>query len=504
MSRDNPHKINVQSKASEETSSNVNLGILETSNNETQENKTKENEIQENETGENFEFEYKQVNEKKAKTRAIRLVECFSRQQFSMIVDMEVKDLEVNTKLNEDFFKKIYNTYFVGNKYVVCSDFKYYGYSSKMDSHVIDVYIKGRYRINKITLSFNKNWAVKGFKYNSYTEPVPENNNYYTEQLIKIGEQKLNGLLTLPKTYKAGPVAILVQGIGYHNADMSVGENRIFADIAHELAKEGIATIRYNERFNQCEELAKTNNTLETEIIDDAVAAVKYVSSSTNVDKNKIFIVGHDIGGMVAPKIAEKCPEVKGIVCLGSSPRKIVDVIYDQKLLSLAEINKFKQSKENEKKDKKITDEDYKKDMKYVKEIKNTLNVDFNNIKIIRNLKTSSEKLIQGYSEVYWNSANNIDIEKVIEKIKTPMFIMQGSADVEVTENRDFIEWQRILEGRNNCKLKVYEGLNHYFMKSTGKTILDINDEYKAKGVIEQAPLKDIAKFINDKSGIKR
>ena len=488
--------INIRSNASEVTSSNVKTNISKSNDIN---KSSSENESDVIETEDSLQFVITQVNDKKAKTRAARFAEYFSRQQFSMIVDMEVKDAKVNSLYTVDYFKNIYNTYFLGNKYVTCSKYKYYGYSKKTDSHLIDVYIKGKYRINKITLTFNKNWGLKEYVYDSYTEPVPEISNYYTEELIKIGEKNLNGLLTIPKNYNGGPVAILIQGFGYHNADMTVGENRIFADIAHELAKSGVAVIRYNERFNQCADLAKSNNTIYTEIIDDAVAAVKYASNNSKINKNKIFIVGHDIGGTVAPEIANICPEVRGIVCLGSSPRKILDVLYDQKILALAEINKFKEIKDKEKKEKKISDADYNNDIKYVQEVKNTLKVSFNNIKVIRNLKTFSDKMIFGQSEVYWKSLNDINVEKTVEKLKIPMLIMQGMADVEVTANRDYIEWLRIIDDKANCSCKKYEELNHYFMKSGGKTILDINDEYNVKGTVEIEPIKDMVKFMTTK-----
>jgi len=466
--------------------------------------KSESNSLNENVLTKNLEFEITKVNEKKARTRAMKFAEYFSKQQFRMVVDMEVKDKEVNDALTEDVFKDLYNAYFIGNKYVCCSAFNYYGYSKSTDTHVIDVYIKGKLRINKIQLSFNKYWGMKGFFYYSYSEPIPENTFLYNEELVDIGEHKLKGLLTIPKTNEVRPVVILLQGSGYLNADSSIGENRIFADIAHKLAEEGVATLRYNERFNQCAELAVSNNTVYTEVIDDAVAAVKQMAVDNRIDKTKIFIAGHSLGGMVAPKVAEKCPEVKGLISLAGSPRRLVDILYDQELLTLAQINKYKAEKEQEKKDKTLSEDDYKEEMKYVQEIKNELKVNFNNIRIIRSITKDSDKVVEGFSESYWKSTNELNTEASIARIRIPMLIMQGSADVQVTERTDYVEWQRVLDGRSNCTFKVYPELNHLFMKTLGNPIFKIYEEYTTKGTVDENVIKDMAKFIKDKSGIKK
>ena len=77
------------------------------------------------------------------------------------------------------------------------------------------------------------------------------------------------------------------------------------------------------------------------------------------------------------------------------------------------------------------------------------------------------------------------------------MCIMQGSEDCQVSSDKDYLEWQRILSGRDNVEFKLYNGLNHCFMKSKGYGISDIDKEYATVEHVNQQVLDDIAAFIN-------
>lgn len=127
--------------------------------------------------------------------------------------------------------------------------------------------------ISHLKLTFDSNLDV--IYMNVLTSPLAEQSEDFTETNVTLGDYQLEGLLTLPTNNEKPPVVILVHGSGYHNADESVASNRPFADIAHSLAKQGIATVRYNERYNQYPELAYSNNTVYTEAIDDACSIVK-------------------------------------------------------------------------------------------------------------------------------------------------------------------------------------------------------------------------------------
>lgn len=337
------------------------------------------------------------------------------------------------------------------------------------------VKIHGRYRTDLVTLNFNRYYKLTVF-YHHYSIPEPEKNEYFKEERVVVGDEyKLEGLLTLPKNNKKAPVVILVHGSGFHNADESYGPNRIFAEIAHSLAKQGIATLRYNERYFQHESLADGSETVYTEAIDDACIAVKQMVKDNRVNNDKIFIAGHSLGGMVAPKIAELCSEVSGIISLAGSPRKLIDIGREQIVQQLMESAEYK------------NEEDRNKDIEEVKSI----------CDMIENLSEDSNEEILKYSHTYWRSANNLNVKSSIEKLSIPMLILQGKDDFQVYADKDYVEWQRLLNKRNNCHFKLYDGLNHFFIPAQGAGWNDLDKEYGTPNHVDQRVLNDMSEFIN-------
>ena len=381
--------------------------------------------------------------------------------------DTQVENISLRDLYTNDVLEEYYLMYFGCNSFVRYDE---YVCEKNGEYYCTTLTIYGKVRILHVNLVFDSDLDV--VKMTFITSPLAEQSSDFTETNIVLGDYQLEGLLTLPTNNAKPPVVILVHGSGYHNADESIGSNRIFAEIAHSLAKQGIATVRYNERFHQYPGLISGNNTVYTEAIDDACSIVKQISKDSRVDNSRIYVVGHSLGGMVAPKIAELCPEVTGIVSMAGSPRKLVDICYDQSYLMYQLLNISKEEK----------------DAFWAEQLKL--------FEIIRNANDSDE-IVGGYSNKYWKSSNELNVEESLNKLNIPMLILQGKDDLQVYADKDFVEWQRILKGRNNCTFKLYEGLNHDFMKSNGYTILDVNKEHFSPGHVEQRVLDDMAEFIN-------
>lgn len=78
-------------------------------------------------------------------------------------------------------------------------------------------------------------------------------------------------------------------------------------------------------------------------------------------------------------------------------------------------------------------------------------------------------------------------------KLDIPIFIAQGRADFQVYKDIDYVEWQKLLKDRDNVTFKLYDNLNHLFMKSNGRMNVT---EYNIKGTVDSKVIKDIAKWI--------
>ncbi len=114
---------------------------------------------------------------------------------------------------------------------------------------------------------------------------------------------ELAGTLTIPeKSFaKKLPMVVMVTGSGPQNRDEEVFEHRPFAVIADYLARNGIASFRYDDRG-----VAKSKGNYQTATIytfrEDAVAALRFVRSLEGF--GKVGILGHSEGGSLAVVVA--------------------------------------------------------------------------------------------------------------------------------------------------------------------------------------------------------
>lgn len=341
------------------------------------------------------------------------------------------------------------------------------------------VYVILQYENNglKISFTYNKDGKIDGLWMNySPIEEAAVSTDAYEETKISFGEgdYPVTGILTLPKDIENPPVVILVPGSGNHDVNETVGANKPFRDIAWGLAERGIASIRYNERVFLYPELAAENFTIQTDSLDDATDAINYATTCDKVDASNIFILGHSLGGMMAPKIAKDHPEVAGIILLAGSPRRLEDIILDQ-----------------------VTDAVENTPGVTEKQAKETLATTQDGIHDVKNLKKTGNETILGYPASYWYSLNQIDIASISKELTLPVYIAQGSADWQVFPDKDYTLWQELLGKNDNVTFKLYDKLNHLFITTNGKT--DIS-EYNIPGKVDKTLLEDIKAWIMNNS----
>mmetsp|Transcript_25649 Transcript_25649/g.22668 ORF Transcript_25649/g.22668 Transcript_25649/m.22668 type:complete len:88 (+) Transcript_25649:441-704(+) len=86
--------------------------------------------------------------------------------------------------------------------------------------------------------------------------------------------------------------------------DETIGPNKIFKQIAEGLAEKGVATIRYYKRTKKypAKVAAEKELNLDIEVTEDVLSAVKLAAEHPKI--GKIFVMGHSLGAMMAPRIA--------------------------------------------------------------------------------------------------------------------------------------------------------------------------------------------------------
>lgn len=330
----------------------------------------------------------------------------------------------------------------------------------------------------KVTFMYDKNNKIEGLwlNYASPEQPLAETKEY-KEEAVKIGEgeMQVDGRLTLPKNVKNPPVVILVQGSGQTDMDETIGAqgNKPFQDIAYGLAEKGIASIRYNKRYYQHPKLATEFVAIQEEVLNDVDLAIALANQDKRLNSDRIYILGHSLGGMLAPEIAYRNEHVSGIIVLAGTPRKLEDVILQQ---NKDAVNAMTDKTEQEKAA--ILEP-------VIQEIE----------KIRQTTPESQHTIILGVNSEYWASLNQIDTPEILKEITIPMIILQGEEDFQISMKDDFQMWHQLLDGRENVEFKSYKGLNHLFMTSNG---LKNIQEYNVKSKVEAIVINDISIWIKE------
>lgn len=79
-----------------------------------------------------------------------------------------------------------------------------------------------------------------------------------------------------------------------------------------------------------------------------------------------------------------------------------------------------------------------------------------------------------------------------IKSLNTPMLILQGERDYQVTM-KEFLLWKSALQARRNVRFQTYPKLNHLFIAGEGKSR---PEEYQMPGHVEEQVVADIASWI--------
>lgn len=314
-----------------------------------------------------------------------------------------------------------------------------------------------------------------------YARPDYVDPSRFEEEEVTFGMflMRLPGTLSVPKGDGPFPAVVLVHGSGPHDRDETIGPNKPFRDLAHGLATRGIAVLRYEKRTKQhpiLMSLAKNSITVKGETIDDAVAAVDVLEKHEKIDADRIFVLGHSLGGMLIPRIAKRERRVAGFVSLAGSTRPLEDLALEQTkyILSL---------------DGELSDEEREAIDKLEQQVARVKSPDLT-------ASTPARDLPLGVPASYWLDLRGYDPAKEIQHVENPILVLQGERDYQVTME-DFNNWKRALKGTDGAKLVSYPGLNHLFMPGKGKST---PQEYFESGNLAAVVIEDIAKWIADQT----
>ena len=316
-----------------------------------------------------------------------------------------------------------------------------------------------------------------------WTPPTYAHPDAFSERPVTVAFQhwELPGTLTVPNRTGPFPLLVLVQGSGPQDEDETSGSNKPFKDLAWGLASRGIAVLRYVKRTKLYGVKSSDDPhvlTVNDEVIDDARAAINLAAKQPSIDRNRLYLLGHSLGGYLAPRIAAGDPQIAGVIIMAGSTRPLEQIVMAQTRYLAAESG--------------LPAEQANAQVAKAEE----------NAKIIESPTLAKGQTVElagtQLPASYFLNLRGYHPAEVAAKLGIPILVLQGGRDYQVTRV-DYNGWRQALAGNSNVTFKFYPALTHLFMISSAPgTGPDTPEDYAKPGHVDPQVIQDIASWIEN------
>ena len=280
---------------------------------------------------------------------------------------------------------------------------------------------------------------------------------YTTEEVkFKNGDIELNGTLTLPAGFsKKTPVLVMVTGSGQQDRDEMLFEHRPFAVIADALARNGIASLRYDDR-GYGDSTVHFLNYNTHDFKDDAAAGLSFLRKRFQ----KVGIIGHSEGGTIALMLAAE-GKTDFIVSLAGMVVSGKETLLWQNRVSLEASGLPKE----------VIDQ-------YINVISNLFDkaiegklesIDFSLAPDA--LKPALQQSIKQFSMPYYQHILAVDVRPLLPQIKCPVLALNGKKDTQVNYQPNLEALDKGLTAKHQTV--ALDNLNHLFQHCTTGNLME-------------------------------
>ena len=309
----------------------------------------------------------------------------------------------------------------------------------------------------------------------------------YSETIVVGAGTKypLNGLLTLPGDLsKPVPAVVMVHGSGASNMDEKVMKLTPFKDLAEGLARHGIASLRYDKRSfaHGLKMIRNRSLTVKEETIEDAILAVKMLREDPRIDHSRIFILGHSMGAMLAPRIDAEGADVRGLIMMAGTPYRLEDIV-------LRQLRQAGRGKSLMSRIVRLEHAFYRRKFRGLYEMSDE--------------EAKKKKFAGNLTLYYFKEMGQKTAADYLLASPKPVLILQGGRDFQVLAKKDYRGFRKALAGRARTWFRLYPELDHCFVEGIYDDILKASREYKVERHIPEEVIGDIAKFVKAAGGAR-
>jgi pimeloyl-ACP methyl ester carboxylesterase len=332
---------------------------------------------------------------------------------------------------------------------------------------------------------------------------------YYVEDIAipSVDGVTLAGTLTMPNSCtnieSSRKIVILISGSGAQNRNEEIVDHRPFLVLSDYLTRNGISVIRYDDR-GTAESTGDFKSSTTYDFSLDVEAVINYIKNSDDLKDMSIGLIGHSEGGMIAPMVASRNPNVDFIVLLAAPGIPISELMLQQNIDDMNE--------------KKMPKEIMNLEIKGLKEIyavlkNNKLEKDekFQKILSIRektykkypegfinkdDIQQMSEPVAKSYLSPWFYYFGNFNPQEYLRKTTIPVLALNGAKDIQVRANENLEGIAKSLKKAGNKDYTIVRlpNLNHLFQKCIFGSV----DFYATnKETFNEEAMRIIAEWVN-------
>lgn len=244
--------------------------------------------------------------------------------------------------------------------------------------------------------------------------------------------QYVTGSLLVPFSEEASPLVIIIQGSGPtdRNGNQPRMTNNSLKMLAKGLAKNGIASFRYDKRLSKMKELGITESELRfDDFVTDAESVLDYFEEKEKF--NKIIVLGHSQGSLVGMLAAKN--KADAFISVAGAAQPIDSILIEQ-------IGKQMPSLEQE-----IRDSFH--------ELRKTDTITKINPMLAPILRPSVQPFLLSWMR--------FDPVAEIKKLEIPVLIINGTRDLQIGT----LAAKALFAARPKAKLALLKNMNHVLKK---------------------------------------
>jgi dienelactone hydrolase len=277
----------------------------------------------------------------------------------------------------------------------------------------------------------------------------------YTSEEVSFkgpGGITLGGSLTKPTNARGPlPAVVTITGSGQQDRDEYiplVGGVRLFRQVADTLSRVGIAVLRLDDRGLGAS-TGSFGASTTADFADDIRAALAWLRTRTDIDANRLALVGHSEGGMIAPMVAASDPKLRAIAIMAGPADKMLDIILSQNKWVADHNPKFTQAQRD-------------------------------SVLAEARVMLAPEKQISPAVK-FWTS---YDPAPTARQVKTATLILQGATDRQVpVENANRLAALIRSGGNKEVTVRIFPATDHLFLADSTGDFLDMYKHVKTNKV---------------------